>query len=312
MLASMTLFTGNDAILKIATAQLPTGQIMATRGIFAVAIVLGLMAARRELHQIRGVANPVVLARALLETSVSFLFILSLAHLPLANVTAILQATPIILTMIAAALGIERVGWRRWAAVIVGFVGVLLIVKPSISGFNTYALVILGTAALVAVRDLVTRSIGSHISSTLVTLTTTVAITAAGLVLSLAEEWRALTAWQVGLLAAAAVLVSMGNLAIVQAFRAGEMSVVSPFRYSVILTSLLAGFLLFGEWPDLVSCLGIGLIVLSGLSAIAREQVRRQAAEGPGEPARRPGTDERAEPGHRPAPGGSTARGDPP
>ncbi len=278
MLAAMTFFTGSDAIVKMATAQLPTGQIMATRGIFAMIIVLGLMAARGELHHLRSVTDARVLSRAGLEALIAFLFIMCLAVLPLANLTAVLQATPMILTLIAVAFGLERVGWRRWSAIIVGFIGVLLIVKPSVAGFNAYALISLATATLVAIRDLVTRTIGTHIATTLVTFTTTAATTGLGVLLFFAEDWRPLTWSEIAMLASAAAFVSAGNLAIVQAFRVGEMSVVSPFRYSIILTSLLAGLLVFGEWPDLVSCAGIALIMLSGLYTIRREQIRARAA----------------------------------
>jgi drug/metabolite transporter (DMT)-like permease len=189
-----------------------------------------------------------------------------------------MQATPIFITLIVVALGFETVGWRRWTAVLVGFAGVLLIVKPSLSGFDTYAVIGLVTAALVAARDLVTRSISGRIATTAVTFTTTSAITIVGLALSTTEDWPPLSWGETGLLAIAALFVSLGNMAVVQAFRVGEMSVVSPFRYSVILTSLVAGFLLFGEWPDLVAGLGIALIVLSGVYTLHREQVRATRA----------------------------------
>jgi drug/metabolite transporter (DMT)-like permease len=278
MLAAMSFFTGSDAILKIATADLPTGQIMATRGMFAVLIVLGLIGLRGEWRHIRSVATPRVIIRAGMEALIAFLFILCLAVMPLANITAVLQSTPMILTLTAVLLGLESVGWRRWAAIVVGFVGVLLIVQPSLTGFDAYAALTLLTATLVAVRDLITRTIGSQIPSSSVTLTTTVAVTALGFLLGSVEDWVSLSGNQILLLATAALFVTIGNLAVVAALRSGELSVVSPFRYSVILTSLLAGFLVFGEWPDLVSCAGIALIVLSGLYTIRREQNRARSA----------------------------------
>ncbi len=282
MLAAMTLFTGNDTILKVATAQLPTGQIMAVRGVFAMAIVFGLIAARGEIRHLAHIGSPRVIGRAALEAVIACLFILSLASLPIANITAILQATPLIMTLIAVLLGLERVGWRRWSAVAVGFAGVLLIVRPSVSGFDAYAAIGLLTALLVAIRDLVTRSIGGHIATTVVTFSTTATVTLLGLGLSFAEDWQPLGWRELALLATAAFFVSLGNMAIVRAFRVGEMSVVSPFRYSIILTSLLAGLVVFGEWPDLVAGFGIALIVLSGVYTIHREQTRARAA---GEPA---------------------------
>jgi drug/metabolite transporter (DMT)-like permease len=274
MLTAMTLFTANDTLLKVATADLPPGQIMAVRGVFAVALVLALIAGRGEARRLPDLCHPVVLLRAGAEALIAFLFITSLAQLPIANVNAILQATPIIITLIAVALGLEQVGWRRWSAVLIGFAGVLLIVKPSVSGLNPYAALALGSAALVAVRDLVTRRVGHAVPTAVITLAAASAVMLAGFALALTETWRQPTAREIALLALAAVFVSLGNLAIVKAFRVGEISVVSPFRYSVILTSLLAGYAVFGEWPDLVSCLGIALVVASGLYTLHREQRR--------------------------------------
>jgi drug/metabolite transporter (DMT)-like permease len=220
----------------------------------------------------------VVAARSLLEAAVAITFLTALGHLELANITAILQATPIFITLLTVLLGLETVGWRRWGAIIIGFMGVLLIVKPSPSGFNIYAGLALLSAALVAVRDLITRSIAGHIPTVIVTLSATTTVAVLGFALSLGEVWQPLSATELAQLGGAAVFVTLGNLAVVKAFRIGEMSVVSPFRYAVILTSLTTGFLVFGEWPDLISVLGILLIVSSGLYTIHREQVRLREA----------------------------------
>jgi drug/metabolite transporter (DMT)-like permease len=274
MLTAMTLFTGNDTLTKIATESLPPGQIMAVRGAFSLLLTLSIMVAMGEARHLKELKSPIVAGRGLLEAAVALTFLTALGHLQLANITAILQATPIIITVLTVILGLESVRWRRWAAIVIGFAGVLLIVKPSPSGFNLYAGLALFSAALVAVRDLATRAIASHIPTVLVTLSTTVTVTLLGCALSLGEDWQPLTSALWLQLAGAAILVTLGNLAIIKAFRLGELSVVSPFRYSVILTSLLSGFIVFGELPDLVSVLGIILIVSSGLYTIHREQVR--------------------------------------
>jgi drug/metabolite transporter (DMT)-like permease len=278
MLMAMALFTGNDMLTKIATEDLPPGQIMATRGVFALALAFALVVGLGETRHLKELKSPRIVVRALLEASIAFTFLTALAHLQLANITAILQATPIMLTLLTVLLGLETVRWRRWTAIIVGFAGVLLIVKPSPSGFNVYAGLALLSAALVAVRDLVTRSIAGHIPTVVVTLSTTTVVTLLGLALSLGETWRAVSARELVLLGTAAVFVTLGNLAIIKAFRIGELSVVSPFRYTVILTSLAAGFVVFGDWPDPVSVAGIVLIVASGLYTIHREQVRLKEA----------------------------------
>ncbi len=275
MVTSMTLFSVSDTLVKLAAAALPAGQIMAVRGAFAILFLLVLVAARGEGSSVGALRSPLVLGRGLLEALIAFLFITSLAQLPLANINAILQATPLILTLLTVLLGIETVGWRRWSAIIVGFVGVLFIVKPSLSGMNIYSLLALASAALVAVRDLVTRRIKGEVPTSVITLATTLAVTAAGILLSFRDAWAVPSGSQLILLAGAALFVTLGSLAVVKAFRVGEMAVVSPFRYSVILSSLVLGYLVFGEWPDAYSFLGIALIVGSGLYTLHREQVRQ-------------------------------------
>jgi drug/metabolite transporter (DMT)-like permease len=278
MLASMTFFVFGDTVLKLAAASYPPGQIMAVRGIFAVLITLAFMTAVAQLGEFRAVFSRLVVLRAVLEAAIAFLFITSLAVLPLADITAIVQSTPIILTFMAVVLGIEQVGWRRWSAILCGFVGVLLIVKPGQAGFDIYALIAFATAVLIAWRDLVTRAIGAHVPSSVITFATTFAVALAGFVVGLVEDWQPIGVPEAALLLAAAVLVTLGNATIVMAFRNTDVSVVSPFRYSNVPFAILLGFVVFGELPDLMSFAGIALIIASGLYTIHREQVRRRRA----------------------------------
>ena len=216
--------------------------------------------------------------RSCLEAVIAFLFITSVAMLPLANITAILQATPIIMTLMAVVMGIETVGWRRWSAIVVGFAGVLLIAKPGLAGFDAYAVLALLAAVLVAFRDFVTRAIGAHVPSVVITLSTTIGVCLAGFLLGLAEDWRPLAPADLGLLAAAAALVTTGNVAVVIAFRGTEVAVVSPFRYSGVPLAIVLGLAVFGDVPDLVASAGIVLVVASGLYTIHRERVRQREA----------------------------------
>jgi drug/metabolite transporter (DMT)-like permease len=278
MLAAMALFIANDTLVKLATATYPPGQVMAVRGVFASAFALALVLARGETRRIATIAGPVVLLRAVFEASVAVLFITTLGKLPLANLTAIMQATPIMMTACTVVLGIERVGWRRWTAILVGFAGVLLIVRPTLSGFNLYAGLALAAAALVTCRDLATRWIGDTVPTVVVTLSTTTTVALCGALLGTQEVWHPLAWREVGFLAGAAVLVTLGNIGIVMAFRGVEISVVSPFRYSIILFSIGLGLVVFDELPDAISGAGILLIVLSGVYAIHRQRVREREA----------------------------------
>lgn len=288
MLASMALFVGNDTFLKLATAAYPPGQIMAVRSIFACAIALGLVIALGAGPALRKAMRPLVLVRAGLEAGVAFTFITAIGSLSLAVVTAVLQSTPILMTLMTVALGIERVGWRRWVAILVGFAGVLLIVRPSPAGVEPAVVFVLITAFLVAVRDLMTRRIGDDIPTPVITLTTTVAVGLVGLMATLsggeAAAFRPLMLRETLYLAAAAVFVTTGTLAIIAAFRNTDVAVVGPFRYSVILWAIVLGFLIFGDFPDGWAMLGIALIVGAGIYTVHRERLRaREAARAAGQ-----------------------------
>jgi drug/metabolite transporter (DMT)-like permease len=281
MLAAMALFVGNDTLVKLASGALPASQVMALRGLFATAFALVLTAGLGEFRRSRALLNPLVGLRACLEASISFTFITAVAHLPLANITAILQATPIVLTLLAIALRIEQVGWRRWLAILVGFAGVLIVVRPSARGVDLWSLLALLSAVLVAVRDLVTRRIGSAVPSGLVTLGTTVVVAMFGCALGASEgfaTWLPLAVGETLFLAAAAAFVSAGNYAIIVAFRGSEVAVVSPFRYSMVVWAVILGWLVWGDVPDIWGLIGTMLIVGAGLYAIHRERVRLRQA----------------------------------
>jgi drug/metabolite transporter (DMT)-like permease len=274
MLAAMLCFLSNDTLLKLASASLQPGEIMAVRGAFATMMALGIVAATGGLRHVKKLGSPFVLLRAGLESCVAFLFITSLAQLPIANITAITQSTPILMTLAMVMLGLERVRWRRWTAILTGFAGVLVIVRPGIEGFNVYALVAVAAAVLVAARDIVTRFVPGEVPSTVVTLSTTSAVGLAGFVAGLGESWHWLAPREFVFILGAAVLVTLGNLAVIVAFRGTDVSVVGPFRYSVILWAILSGFAVWGELPDPIAFVGIALIVGSGVYTARRAGLR--------------------------------------
>jgi drug/metabolite transporter (DMT)-like permease len=155
---------------------------------------------------------------------------------------------------------------------------VLVIVRPGPEGLNLYALLALAVAAMVAARDIATRFVPAEVPTTIVALSTTSGVGLAGLVVGFAEAWPPLPARELAYVASAAVLVTLGNLAVIVAFRGTDVSVVSPFRYSVILWAILSGLVIFGDWPDPVAFIGIALIVGSGVYMIHREQARQRDA----------------------------------
>lgn len=272
MLASSAGFVANDATIKFVTAELPNGQIIFLRGLVATAL-MGLVTSI-----LGGWRSPLVLLRPamamrLLAAALATLFVVaSLRHLPLSTTNAIIQVSPLMVTAGAAVLLGAEVGWRRWTASIVGFLGVLLIVKPGTAGFVPEAWLALACLAAAASRDLLTRFIDHSVPSILVTFATSAVITLVGLALLPFETWvmptpRAL--WL--LLFSAACLFCAYHFGVV-AMRIGEIPVVAPFRYASIVLALVLGFAIWGHVPDLVSLLGIALICLAGLYLLFRER----------------------------------------
>lgn len=274
MCAAMALFVANDALVKLAAAELTAGQIMALRGAFVVVIMIVAVFFAghvRDLHRLR---EPVVLVRAALEATVAFVFITALARMGLAELTAIFLTAPLIMTAASAIILKEEVGWRRWAAVVVGFFGMVLIVRPSPAGIDWYAVLGVLSAAGAVARDLITRKVDPLTPSLVVSLATGASVAIAGIALSAAEPWTAPSVATWLYLAGAAAFVAAGNYAIIVAFRIGEVSAISPFRYTVMLWALVAGVVVWGELPDGMAMIGIAIIVASGLYIIHRERIR--------------------------------------
>jgi drug/metabolite transporter (DMT)-like permease len=281
IIVAMALFITTDTLSKVARADMPAGQVMTLRGLFAVVFALALAGAMGELSRLPMVFHPAVLRRAFAEMSVAVTFLTVLGHMPLANLTAIGQSAPLMIAVYLAISGSERMGWRRWSSVAVGFSGVLLVLKPGAQTFDAYTVLAVICAVLVAVRDLLTRSVPREVPSVLILAATTLSVLAGGLVMGLFETWAPVTGRSLALLAAAAFFVTGGNYFIITAFRGVEVGVVAPFRYTVIVMAVLYGIFVFGELPDGFTVAGALMIGASGAYTIHRERVRaREGAAG--------------------------------
>lgn len=274
MVSAMALFIGNDTLMKLAREVYPAGQAIALRTVFAVLAGLAMVFLLKEGGKLGLALRPVVLLRGLIESAVALSFIWALGLLPLGNITAILMTSPLIIVVLAVLLRIERIGWRRTLAVAVGFCGVLLIVRPEAAGFNLAAIVALISAILVGWRDLLTRSIGSDVPSTVISLTTTVLVGLVSIGYGFFEVWQPFWRIETLYLAGAAVLVSTGSLCIVSAFRNTDIGVISGYRYSIVVFAVVIGYVVWGEVPDALAIAGIALIVGSGLYTMHRQRVR--------------------------------------
>ncbi|MDB5627095.1 MAG: hypothetical protein JWR73_2897, partial [Tardiphaga sp.] len=233
MAAAMAGFTMNDAITKIVTTEINFGQVMLVRGLFAIVLIAALVWHRQAFRPLRVLFIAPVAVRVAGEVGGTIAFLAAITHLPLANTSAIFQVQPLAVTMGAALVFAEPVGWRRWLAIAAGFIGVLIIVRPGVAGFNQFSLFALVSVAFSAVRDLATKRIPAEIPSLFITLLTTITVTTAGAcVLVPLGGWRPLSGPSVGLLSLAAVLVLIGYQCVIVAMRAGDISAVAPFRYT--------------------------------------------------------------------------------
>lgn len=274
MVISMAGFTTNDALIKIVTTDLNVGQVMFVRGLFATALIVLIAWHQGALKMPRLAVHPLVWLRALGEVGGTVFFIAALQNLPIANVSAVLQAVPLAVTMGAALFFGEGVGWRRWLAIIAGFIGVMIVVRPGLEGFNVYAVLALICVLFSAFRDLTTRKLPPAIPSLLVSVTTSLAVTlAGGALIAPLGGWQPVSIENLALLGSAAVLILFGYQFIVLSTREGDISYIAPFRYTSLLWSILLGFWIFGDIPDAAMIIGSLIIVGSGLYTLYREQV---------------------------------------
>lgn len=278
MSLSMAGFTFNDSIIKSLTDDISVAQAMFLRGVVATLLIFLLARHRGALRPLRVLRDPWIGLRVTGEIGGTLTFLVGLSHIPLANASAILQALPLAVTMGAALFLNEPVGWRRWGAILAGFAGVLIIVRPGIEGFSPYALMIVGTVLFAAARDIATRKINSAIPSLFLSTITAAAVTIAGLALILPMGgWKPVSTPQLGLISLAACLVLIGYQCIIMAMRDGEISFIAPFRYTGFLWALLLGMVVFGEYPDVYMITGGIIVIGSGLYTLYREQIKSTA-----------------------------------
>jgi Permeases of the drug/metabolite transporter (DMT) superfamily len=279
MALAMAGFTINDAVVKYLSKDMPMGEIIFLRGVVATTLIFILAHRAGALRPLRVAGSRWVALRAVGEVTSTLTFLIGLAHIPLANATAIMQALPLAVTMGAALFLAEPVGWRRWTAILIGFAGVMLIVRPGLEGFSPYALFIVSTVFFAALRDLATRKIDTSIPTLFVSVVTAVVVTISGPFLDRPTTWVALDWGKVVLILVTAGLILCGYLSIILAMRVGEISFIAPFRYTSFLFALVFGYLVFGDLPDMFMIVGGAIVIGSGLYTLYREHVRVDARE---------------------------------
>ncbi len=278
MVVAMASFVLNDAFVKLAAATLPTGEVIFLRAIGTAAICFGLILARDAPRVLAQALQPRVMLRALGDVGGAFTFIFALTNMPIADAYAILQFTPLALTAGAAVFLGAKVGWRRWSAAAVGLIGVLVIVRPGGAAFNGWALLALFSICFAVTRDLVTRAIGLNVSSLAMAFTSTLFVGVASLGFLFFESWRLPGMREMLLIAGACLTLLGGQHWLIFALRTGEITAVAPFRYSIVLWSVLAGIAIWHEVPDKMTFVGMAIVIGAGLYTFLREQKLSKAA----------------------------------
>ena len=272
MVLSMSGFTINDLFIKSLDGNLPTGQIMAVRGVFLSVMIVLIAIQQGVIRRIAELFTPMVALRSAGEVGATLLFLTALTILPFSTISAILQALPLAVALGGALILKEAIGWRRWIAILVGFVGVLIIIRPGADGFEPASILMIFSVLFAAGRDLATRCLPMGLPSLLVSLATAVSICVVGAALStIQNNWQMMSFLQLGTLFIAACFLFFGYQFLVLAMRIGEIAYVVPYRYTSLLWAVAGGYLIFSEVPDNYTLIGSAVVVAMGLFTLYRE-----------------------------------------
>ncbi|MFK7838203.1 MAG: DMT family transporter [Sulfitobacter sp.] len=273
MMASMACFTINDTFLKLTAETVPLFQMLFLRSLITCGLIGGTRGHLGPLHfRVARRDWGIIALRAVSEVMIAYFFLQALVNMPIANITAIMQVVPLVVTLASALVLREAVGWRRMVAIAVGLIGVLLIVKPGAEGFNVWSLYALIAVLGVTVRDLVTRKLSPEVPSMTVTLVTAATVMAAAFFASLSAPWVAIGGREALLIFGSAVFIMGGYFFSIAVMRSGDVSFTAPFRYTGLVWALVLGWFVFGEWPGLLTLIGAGIVAATGMFTFYRER----------------------------------------
>ena len=275
MMVSMFGFVVNDTLMKSLFITYPIIEIIFLRALFCLPLLFIAMKIKRVkiLNHSRLTWNLMML-RGFAEVMATITFLYALKHLPLPNVTAIIQILPLTVTMAAALFLNERVGSRRWTAIIIGLIGVIIVINPGAEGFSSYSYYAVLSVIFVTMREMVTRKLPPEVPSVLVTFVTIIGVTIMSAVAMPFVSLKALDASTVILVFSASIAVFVGYLFSIMAMRVGEISLVSQFRYTGMIWATLLGYVMFSDIPTPNTIFGVFIIVASGLYAFHRKRIK--------------------------------------
>lgn len=273
MTFSMLCFAVTDVFIKLLSDAVPAGQIVSLMGLGGAAVFLLWFAVRRQPPFPPDAGKPMVLVRTAFEALGTATFVSSLALVPLTTASAVIQATPLVVALGGVLFLGQSVGWRRWAAIFAGLLGVLLILRPGLDGFEPATLLAVIGMICLAARDLVTRALDSPITAPQLSILAFLSLIPTGLIVCRVAGtplvWLSIP--QLGTVILMVLVVLCAYLSIVAATRIGDVAVTSSFRYSRMVFALILGALVFGERPDAPTLLGAAIVITAGLYALLRE-----------------------------------------
>jgi drug/metabolite transporter (DMT)-like permease len=279
MIGSTACFVIGDTCIKLLGSSLPVGQIICLVGLFSSVFLVIISAQQGILNCVAKIFTGRVLLRSFLDMVGSFMFVAALMHMPIADMATIMQTIPLVVVVVAMIFLGERAGISRIVAVVVGFIGVLLIVKPAPQSVSIYQFLALGTVFVVALRDIVTKRIGPEVPLLMIALANAVFLTLSGFGFGFMQGFQPVDTWRLEVLVGAGLFVTLGYIFILATVRLGELSATAPFRYSEVVFAIIAGILVFSEYPDFWSYFGMALVIAAGLYAAHNESIQARDAK---------------------------------
>jgi|TARA_B000000477_G_scaffold117633_1_gene116469 drug/metabolite transporter (DMT)-like permease len=278
MILAMAGFAFEDLFIKLLSTYFPISEVIIILGFTGTFIffIIALLQNAPIIH--KDLLNKHVIIRTICELLGAVFFVTAIALTPLSSATAILQIAPLLVTIGAVIFFKEKVGWRRWTAVFIGFIGVLLIVRPGFEGFMPASIFAILGSVFLAARDLATRAMQVKLPSVTIALYAFIAFGISGILIIPFNSPMVLpTSNQIIYFIGASAFGVIAYYSLVISSRIGEMSVISPFRYSRIVFAMLLAIIILDENPDGLTLIGASIVVASGLYTFVRETVLKKS-----------------------------------
>ena len=278
MILAMAGFAFEDLFIKLLSTYFPISEVIIILGFTGTFIffIIALLQNAPIIH--KDLLNKHVIIRTICELLGAVFFVTAIALTPLSSATAILQIAPLLVTIGAVIFFKEKVGWRRWTAVFIGFIGVLLIVRPGFEGFMPASIFAILGSVFLAARDLATRAMQVKLPSVTIALYAFIAFGISGIIIIPFNSPMVLpTSNQIIYFIGASAFGVIAYYSLVISSRIGEMSVISPFRYSRIVFAMLLAIIILDENPDGLTLIGASIVVASGLYTFVRETVLKKS-----------------------------------